>query len=152
MTFPLSDIVTLPVAFTNMLTGTSSPKVTFSATTITAADVFPTVNAAVPLLGRYLPSPLYVTLTVLSPTVNPDTAILILPSVTPTVCSYSSPILMVTFPVAPSITVMLINATSPTVMSSTLTVTVDATLDTTIEVAFELVRYLSFSTYVTLTS
>jgi hypothetical protein len=47
---------------------------------------------------------------------------------------------------------MLINATSPTVMSSTLTVTVDATLDTTIEVAFELVRYLSFSTYVTLTS
>ena len=50
------------------------------------------------------------------------------PSVIPTVVSYSSSILIVTLPVAPEITVMFTHATSPKVIFSTLTSTVDTTL------------------------
>ena len=53
---------------------------------------------------------------------------LITPSIRPTVCLYSSPIVMVTFPVALTITVILTTATSPKVMFSTLTVMLEGTL------------------------
>ena len=91
---------------------------------------FSTVNVAVSLLGKNVPSPLYFTSTVLSPAVNPGTFTVIMPSTMPTVCVNSSPILMVTFPVAFELTVMFMTATSPREMLSTSTVTVDWTLDT----------------------
>ena len=81
-------------------------------------------------LGKKTLSPLYVTTTVLSPTVNPGTITLNSPSTTPTVAVYSVPICMVTLPVAFVITVIFTAATSPTVIFATLTVTEDASLFT----------------------
>ena len=71
--------------------------------------------------GRYLSSPLYVTTTVLSPTVSPGTSTLITPSFIPMVLLNSLPIVIVTLPVASPVTVMLTTATSPKVMFSTFT-------------------------------
>ena len=97
----------------------------FSTTTSRVTVAFPTLNVSELPLDRYTLSPLYVTVTVLSPTVRPGTRTLILPSTTPTVLLNSFPTLTVTLPVAPSITVILTNATPPKLMSSTSTVTVD---------------------------
>ena len=59
---------------------------------------------------------------------------LISPSITPKVLLYSSPIVIVTLPVAVEITVMFTAATSPTVMLFTVTLTDESTLDTLNEV------------------
>ena len=82
------------------------------------------------MLGRYLSSPLYVTVTVLSPTDKPGTTTLNLPPTTPTVLLNSFPILIVTLPVAPAVTVILTTATSPRVISAASTLIVEFTLFT----------------------
>ena len=114
-------MVTFPVAFCGSMTVT----VPFPLSTISIFDVrfsLPTENFVELSPGRYFPSPLYVTFTVLLPTVSPGTSTLITPSVIPTVLLNSSPTVTVTLPVASAVTVMFMTATSPRVMFSTFTV------------------------------
>ena len=115
-------MVTFPVAFC----GTMTVTVPFPLSTISIFEVefnLATEKVVVLLFGRYFPSPLYVTTTVLSPTASPGTATVTTPSVMPTVLLNSSPIVTVTLPVAPGVTVMFMTAASPSVMLSAVTAT-----------------------------
>ena len=163
--FP-SLTVTLPVASSGKITLMVPLPWSITSIWVSCLD---TANIVAFSEGRYLLSPLYITLTEYSPLGSPLITSSPFPPLTATMYSlpstYTAPnaplfklnvnssefIITVTFPVASVGTIKWMFSFSPTCIFETVGITNEGSLDTLTVVLFELERYLSSPRYVKLT-